>query len=159
MAKFDSMSFFEQNTTFFSDFRTFRTEWFEVEERIFNIKDEYELVDWAKIRDNAKEVVMKHEHLIVKFARDCSSARIKLPDGDAVQAQHAIELVLEYLDSVGLVVLKLYEISEKLYKKTIDPYPYRMSDYNDDFSHLKKLYETFEKKGAALNQLLYGKEL
>jgi len=51
----------------------------------------------------------------------------------------------------------LYEISEKLYKKTLDPYAYTMSDYNDDYRHFKKLNEAFQKKGKALNQLLYGK--
>ena len=157
MAKFDPMSFFEKNTTFFSDFKTFLTQWFAVEDRISSIKDEYEPVDWAAIRDSAKKVVMKHESLMVKFARDCRSARSKLPPAEAAQAQHAIEIVLEYLDSVGLVVLKLYEISEKLYKKTLDPYSYTMSDYNDDFRHFKKLNESFEKKGKVLNQLLYGK--
>lgn len=157
MAKFDPMSFFEKNTTFFSDFRTFRTQWFAVEDRISSIKDVYEPVDWAAIRDSAKEVVMKHEQLMVKFTLDCTSAKRKLPDGEAVHAQHAIEIALEYLDAVGLVVLKLYEISEKLYKKTLNPYFYTMSDYNDDFSHFKKLNEAFEKKGTALNQLLYGK--
>lgn len=157
MAKFDPISFFEKNTTFFSEFKTFRTQWFAVEERISNIKDEYERVDWAAIRDSAKDVVVKHEHLMVKFARDCRSARSKLPADEAAQAQHAIEIVLEYLDSVGLVVLKLYEISEKLYRKTLDPYSYTMSDYNDDFSHFKQLNEAFEKKGTALNQLLYDK--
>lgn len=157
MAKFAPMSFFEKNTTFFSDFKTFRTQWFAVEDRISSIKDEYELVDWSAIRDNAKEVVMKHERLMVKFARDCRSARNKLPPAEAAQAQHAIEIVLEYLDSVGLMVLKLYEISEKLYQKTQDPYSYTMSDYNDDFRHFKKLNEAFEKKGKALNELLYGK--
>ena len=157
MAKFDPMSFFEKNTTFFSDFRTFRTQWFAVEDRISSIEDEYEPVDWTAIRDSAKEVVIKHERLMVKFARDCRSARSKLLPAEAAQAQHAIEIVLEYLDSVGLVVLKLYEISEKLYKKILDPYSYTMSDYNDDFRHFKKLNEAFEKKGKALNQLMYGK--
>jgi len=156
-AKFDPLSFFEKNTTFFRDFKTFRTQWFAVEDRIFSIKDEYEPVNWAAIRDSAKEVVMKHERLMVKFARDCRSARSKLPPAEAAQAQHALEIVLEYLDSVGLVVLKLYEISEKLYKKTLDPYAYTTSDYNDDIRHFKKLYEAFEKKGKALNQLMYGK--
>ena len=157
MAKFDPMSFFEKNTTFFSDFKAFRAQWFVVEDRISGIKDEYEPVDWATIRDSAKEVVMKHERLIVKFARDCRSARSKLPPAEAAQAQRAIEVALEYLDSVSLVVLKLYEISEKLYNKTLDPYSYTMSDYNADFRQLKKLNEAFEKKGNALNQLLYGK--
>lgn len=157
MAKFDPMSFFEKNTTFFSDFKAFRAQWFAVEDRISGIKDEYEPVDWAAIRDSAKEVVMKHERLIVKFARDCKSARSKLPSAEAAQAQSAIEVVLEYLDSVGLVVLKLYEISEKLYNKTVDPYSYTMSDYNYDFRQFKKLNEAFKKKGNALNQLLYGK--
>ena len=157
MAKFDPMSFFEKNTTFFSDFKAFRAQWFVVEDRISGIKDEYEPVDWATIRDSAKEVVMKHERLIVKFARDCRSARSKLPPAEAAQAQRAIEVALEYLDSVGLVVLKLYEISEKLYNKTLDPYSYTMSDYNADFRQFKKLNEAFEKKGNALNQLLYGK--
>jgi hypothetical protein len=157
MAKFDPMSFFEKNTTFFSDFKTFRTQWFAVEDRISSIKDEYEPVDWATIRDSAKEVVMKHERLMAKFTRDCRSAQSKLPPAEAAQAQQAIEIVLEYLDSVGLVVLKLYDISEKLYKKTLDPYSYTMSDYNDDFRYFKKLNKAFEKKGKALNQLLYGK--
>ena len=157
MAKFDPMSFFEKNTTFFSDFKTFRTQLFTVEDRISINKYEYEPVDWAAIRDSAKEVVMKHERLMVKFARDCRSTRSKLPPAEAAQAQHAIEIVLEYLDSVGLIVLKLYEISEKLYKKTLNPYSYTMSDYNDDFRHFKKLNEAFEKKGKVLNQLLYGK--
>ncbi len=157
MAKFDPMSFFENNTTFFSDFKTFRTQWFAVEDRISSIKDEYEPVDWAAVRDSAKEVVMKHEGLMVKFVRDCRSARSKLPPAKADQAQHAIETVMEYLDSVGLVVLKLYEISAKLYNKIQDPYSYTMSSYNDDFRHFRKLYEAFEKKGKALNQLMYGK--
>jgi hypothetical protein len=102
-------------------------------------------------------VVMKHERLMVKFAKDCSLARRKLPPDEATIAQHAIEMVMEYLDSVGLVVLKLYEISEKLLKKTQDPYSYTMSDYNDDFRHFRELNEAFEKKGKAVNQLLYGK--
>ena len=156
MVKFDSMSFYEKNTTFFSDFKILRTQWFEVEDRISNIKDEYDPVDWGRIRDSAKEVVMKHERLMVKFARDCRSAKSKLPPAEGAQAQHAIEMVLEYLDSVGLVVLKLYEISEKLYKKTLDPYSYTMSEYNDDFRHFKELNVAFEKKGKMLNQFLYG---
>lgn len=157
MAKFEPMSFFEKNTTFFSDFKAFRAQWFAVEDRISGIKDEYEPVDWATIRDSAKEVLLKHERMMVKFARDCRSARSKLPPAEAAQAQRAIEVVLEYFDSVGLVVLKLYEISEKLYNKTSNPYSYTMSDYNADFRQFKKLNETFEKKGNALNQLLYGK--
>lgn len=158
MAKFDPMAFFEKNTTFFSDFRMFRRHWFAVEDRISSIKDEYEPVDWGAIRDSAKEVVMEHERLLVKFARDCRSAQSKLPSDEADQAKYAVEKVLEYLDSVGLVVLKLYEMSEKLYKKTQDPYCYSMSDYNDDFRHFKEMNEVFEKKGKALNQLLYGKQ-
>ena len=157
MAKFDPMSFFENNTTFFSDFKTFRTQWFAVEDQISGIKDEYEPVDWAKIRDKAKGVVMMHENLTVKLARGCRSARSRLPPNEETQAQHAIEVVLEYIDSVGLVVLKLYEISEKLYNKTVDPYSYTMSDYNSDMKHFKKLNEAFEEKGKVLNQLLYGK--
>lgn len=156
MAKFDPMSFFEKNTTFFSDFKAFRAEWFAVENRISGIKDEYEPVDWAAIRKSAEKVVMEHERLTVKFARDSRSARSKLPPDEAAQAQRTIELVLEYLDSVGLVVLKLNEISEKLYKKTVDPYSYTMSDYNSDMRQFKKLYEAFEKKGNVLNQLLYS---
>ena len=148
----------EPQRNHFSDFKTFRTQWFAVENRISNIKDEYEPVDWAAIRDSAKKVVVEHEHLMVKFARDCRSARRKLPDDEtAVQAQHAIEIVLEYLDNVGLVVLKLCEMSEKLYKKTQDPYSYTMSAYNEDFRHFKKLNEAFEFKGKELNKLLYGK--
>lgn len=157
MAKFDPMSFFENNTTFFSDFRTFQTQWFAVEDRISSIKDEYEPVDWTEIRDKAKDVVMMHESLMVKFARDCRSARSKLPPAKMDQAQHAIEIAMEYIDSVGLVVLKLYEISEMLYNKTVDPYSYTMSDYNSDMRYFKKLNKAFEEKGKALNQLLYGK--
>jgi len=157
MATFNAVSFIRNNTTFFSDFREFREQWFAVEEQIFGIEDIYAPVDWSAIRDSAKEVVMEHERLMVKFVRDARSAQSKLPPAEAAQAQHAIEIVLEYLDSVGLVILKLYEISEKLYKKTLDPYSYTMSDYNDDFRHFKKLNEAFEKKGKALNQLLYGK--
>ena len=157
MAGFDPMSFIESNTTFFSDFRAFREQWFAVEDRISRIKDEYEPVDWAGIRDSAKEVVMKHERLMLKFARDCRSSRSKLPPDEAVQAQRTIEAVLEYIDSVGLVVLKLYEISEKLYNKTANPYSYTMSDYNSDMKQFKKLNEAFEEKGNALNHLLYGK--
>ncbi len=100
---------------------------------------------------------MMHESLMVKFLRDCRSSRSKIPPDEEAQAQHAIEVVLEYIDSVGLVVLKLYEISEKLYNKTVDPYSYTMSDYNSDMKHFKKLSEAFEEKGKALNQLLYGK--
>ena len=78
-----------------------------MEDRISSIKDVYEPVDWGEIRDSAKEVVMKHERLMVKFAKDCSLPRRKLPPDEATIAQHAIEMVMEYLDSVGLVVLKL----------------------------------------------------
>jgi len=99
---------------------------------------------------------MKHERLMVNFARDCRSTRSKLPPAKADQTQHAIEIVMEYIDSVGLVVLKLYEISEKLYNKTLDPYSYTMSDYHTEMKHFKKLNEVFEEKGKALNLLLYG---
>lgn len=149
MAKFNHLSFFENNTTFFSDFTPFRKQWFAVEDRISNIKDVYEPVDWSVIRDNAKKVVAEHEQLMVKFRKDCVSAKSKLQPAEAVEAQRAIEVVLEYLDSVGLVVLKLYEISEKLYNKTLNTYSYTLSDYNSDFRQFKKLNEAFNKKGIA----------
>ena len=157
IAKFDPMLFIQNNTTFFSDFRALREKWFAVEDRISSIKDVYEPVDWAAIRNSAKQVVMIHERLMVKLARDCRSSRSKLLPGEADQAQRTIELVLEYIDSVGLVVLKLYEISEKLYNKTVNPYSYTMSDYNSDMKQFKKLNEAFEKKGNSLNLLFYGK--
>jgi len=157
IAKFDPISFIQNNTTFFSDFKAFRKQWLTVENRIFGIKDVYEPVDWAGIRDSAKEVVMVHEHLVVKFSRDCRLSRSNLPSDEADQAQRTIEIVLEYLDSVGLVVLKLYEISEKLHKKTMDPYSYTMSEYNSDIKQLKKLNGDFKQKGKALNKLFYGR--
>lgn len=85
------------------------------------------------------------------------SSSIKLKSDEKAQAHRTIEMVSEYIDSVGLVVLKLYEISEKLYKKTVAPYSYTMSDYNLDMKQFKKLNEAFEKKGKALNHLFYGK--
>ena len=157
MATFTPLQFFEKNTTFFADFSEFRVQWFAVEDRISDIKDEYEPVDWEAIKNSAKEVVTKHEQLMVKFARDCRIARDKLPSEEVTQAQRAIEIMLEYLDSVGLVVLKLYEMSEKLYQKTLDPYSYTMEDYNTDFRQFKTLNKSFAKKGNEVNQLLYGK--
>ncbi len=154
---FDALSFFEKNTTFFADFPAFRKQWFSVEDRIAGIKDEYQSVDWSVIRNSAKEVVAKHEKLTVKFARDCRAAKAKLPSAQGVQAQGAIATMLEYLDAVGLVVLKLYQISEKLYGKTMDPYSYTMEEYNADFRKFKELNERFEKKGKEVNLLLYGK--
>lgn len=157
MATFNAMSFIRNNTTFFSDFREFRVQWFAVEEQIFGIEDIYAPVDWSAIRDSAKEVVTKHERLMVKFVRDARSSRSKLPQGEASRAQEVIEKVLEYIDSVGLVVLKLYEISEKLYRKTVEPYSYTMTDYNVDIKQFKQLYATFQNQGNELNQLFYGK--
>lgn len=154
---FDALIFFEKNTTFFADFSAFRTQWFSVEDRISGIKDEYQHVDWSAIRNSAKDVVARHEKLMVKFGRDCSAAKGKLPQTQGEQAQRAIESMLEYLDAVGLVVLKLYEISEKLYGKTKDPYSYTMEDYNADFRKFKELNERFEKKGKEVNLLLYRK--
>ena len=55
MAKFNPMSFFEKNTTFFFDFKMLRTQWFAVEDRISSIKDMYEPVDWGEIRDSCNE--------------------------------------------------------------------------------------------------------
>jgi hypothetical protein len=154
---FDALSFFEKNTTFFADFPAFRKQWFSVEDSIAGIKDEYQPVDWSVIRNSAKEVVAKHEKLTVKFARDCRSAKAKLPSAQRVQAEGANDTMLEYLDAVGLAVLKLYQISEKLYGKTIDPYSYTMEQYNIDFRKFKELNERFEKKGKEVNLLLYGK--
>jgi hypothetical protein len=65
--------------------------------------------------------------------------------------------MLEYLDSVWLVVLKLYEITEKLYRKSLDPYSYTMDAYHEDFRKFKALNAAFEKKGKEVNVLLYGK--
>lgn len=154
---FDALSFFEKNTTFFADFPAFRKQWFSVEERIAGIKDEYQSVDWSAIQNTAKEVVDKHEKLTVKFARDCRVAKGRLPSAQRTKAQSAIATMLEYLDAVGLVVLKLYQISEKLYGKTIDPYSYTMEEYNTDFRKFKELNVRFEKKGKEVNLLLYGK--
>jgi hypothetical protein len=154
---FDSLSFFEKNTTFFVEFPAFRKQWFGVENRIAGIKDEYQPVDWSAIRNSAKEVVVKHEKVTVKFARDCRAAIGRLPSAQSAQAQGAIATMLEYLDAVGLVVLKLYQISEKLYGKTMDPYSYTMEEYNADFRKYKELNEKFEKKGKEVNLLLYGK--
>lgn len=154
---FDALSFFEKNTSFFADFPAFRKQWFIVEDRIAGIKDEYQSVDWSAIRNSAKEVVARHEKLTVKFAQDCRAAKGKLPSVQGKQAQGAIATMLEYLDAIGLVVLKLYQISEKLYGKTMDPYSYTMEDYNADFRKFKELNERFERKGKEVNLLLYGK--
>jgi hypothetical protein len=154
---FSALSFFQTNTTFFTDFSAFRKQWFSVENRIAGIKDEYQSVDWLAIRNSAKEVVAKHEKLMVKFARDCREAKVRLPSGQKNQADAAITTMLEYLDAVGLVVVKLYQISEKLYGKTIDPYSYTMEDYNADFRKFRELNVRFEKKGNDVNLLLYGK--
>ena len=157
VASFNAMSFIMNNTTFFSDFREFREQWFAVEEQIFGIEDIYAPVDWEAIRDGAKEVVMKHEHIMMKFIRDARSSRDTLPQDQLSGAQGVIEKVLEYIDSVGLVVLKLYEISEQLHRKTVDPYSYTMADYNQDIKQLKQLYATYHDNGNELNQLFYGK--
>ena len=154
---FDALSFFEKNTTFFADFSALRTQWFSVEDRISGIKDEYQPVDWVAIRNSAKDVVARHEKLMVKFARNCRTAKGKLSPAQGAQAQRAIDTMLEYLDTVGLVVLKLYQISEKLYGKTMDPYSYTMEEYNADFRKFKELNERFERKGKEVNLLLYGK--
>lgn len=154
---FNALSFFEKNTTFFADFSAFRKQWFDVEGRISGIKDEYQAVDWVAIRNIAKDLVNRHEKLMVKFARDCRTAKGKLSTSQGAQAQGAINTMLEYLDTVGLVVLKLYEISEKLYGKTVDPYSYTMEDYNADFRNFKELNKKFERKGKEVNLLLYGK--
>ncbi len=154
---FDALSFFEKNTTFFTDFSTFRKQWFSVEDRISGVKDEYQHVDWAAVRNSAQDVVTRHEKLMVKFARDCKAAKGKLSSFQGARAQGAIATMLEYLDTVGMVVLKLYQISEKLYGKTMDPYSYTMEEYNADFSKFKELNERFEKKGKEVNLLLYGK--
>jgi len=154
---FDALSFFEKHTTFFADFPALRKQWFSVEDRIAGIKDEFQSVDWSAIRNSAKDVVARHEKLTVKFARDCRAAKAKLPAAQGAQAQNAIATMFEYLDSVGLVVLKLYQISEKLYGKTMDPYSYTMEEYNADFRKFKELNDKFEKKGKEVNLLFYGK--
>jgi hypothetical protein len=157
VASFNAISFITNNTTFFSDFREFREQWFAVEEQIFGIEDIYAPVDWSAIRDSAKEVVMKHERIMIKFIRDARSSRDTLPQDQVSGAQGVIEKVLEYIDSVGLVVLKLYEISEQLHRKTVDPFSYTMTDYNQDVRQLKQLYATFHTNGNELNQLFYGR--
>jgi hypothetical protein len=154
---FDALSFFEWNTTFFQEFSSFRKQWFSVEDRISSIKGEYEPFDWKAVRNSAKDVVARHEHLMVKFARDCRAAKAKLSPAESGPAERAIQLMLEYLDSVGLVVLKLYEITEKLHGKTLDPYSYTMENYNADFREFKDLNARFESKGKDVNLLLYGK--
>jgi len=155
--KFDALSFFEKNKTFLQDFGAFRKQWFSVEDRISGIKDEYEQFDWQALRNGAKDLLARHERLMVKFARDCRAAKAKLSPAERGPAERAIELMLEYLDSVGLVVLKLYEITEKLHGKTLDPYSYTMEDYNADFQKFKDLNARFETKGKEVNLLLYGK--
>lgn len=154
---FDTLSFIEKNTTFFADFSALRRQWFSVEDRISVIKDEYQPVDWVAIRNSAKDVVTRHEKLMVKFARDCKTAKGRLSSTQGAEAQRAIDAMLEYLEAVGLVVHKLYQISEKLYGKTMDPYSYTMEEYSADFRKFKELNERFEKKGKEVNLLLYGK--
>lgn len=156
---FDAPSFFKGNTTFFEDFRSFKKQWFSVEDRISGIKDEYEPFDWQALRNSAMDVVARHEQLMVKFARDCRAAKAKLSPTESAPAERAIQLMIEYLDSVGLVVLKLYEITEKLYGKTLDPYSYTMENYNADFRKFKDLNAQFEIKGKKVNLMLYGKAL
>ena len=94
---------------------------------------------------------------MMKFIRDARSSRDTLPQDQLSGAQGVIEKVLEYIDSVGLVVLKLYEVSEQLHRKTVDPYSYTMADYNQDIKQLKQLYSTYHDNGNELNQLFYGK--
>lgn len=154
---FDPYSFINNNTTFYSDFKKLRAKWFTVEEQVFGIEDPYDPVDWSKIREKAKWVVYEHERMMLKFAEDSTSALSKLKGAEVKQAKVARERVLEYIDSVGMVVLKLYEITEKLYGKTKDPYSYNMTAYHLDVEQFKNLYEVFQAKGTELNKLLYGR--
>ena len=70
VASFNAISFIMNNTTFFSDFREFQEQWFVVEEQIFGVEDIYAPIDWSAIRDRAKEVVIEHERIMIKFVRD-----------------------------------------------------------------------------------------
>ena len=155
-ADFDPYSFIHNNTTFYPDFEKLRGKWFAVENQVFGIEDPNDPVDWSKIRDKAEWVVYEHERMMLKFIEDSRSALSKLKGAEVKQAKVARARVLEYIDSVGMVVLKLYEITEKLYDKTIDPYSYSMTDYNLDINQFKKLYEAYQTKGTELNRFLYG---
>ncbi|MDR4497527.1 MAG: hypothetical protein MRK02_06340 [Candidatus Scalindua sp.] len=154
---FDSWSFIDGKTSFFTDFEEFREEWFTIEKEVFEVDDVYATVNWPKIANRAKNLVEKHEQLMVKFVKESQSAINKLKNEDISQGTAARKNVLEFIDSVGLVVLKLYEITEKLSKKTKDPYSYTMRQYNLDIEHYKKLYDTFQTRGSELNKLFYGK--
>lgn len=148
----------KKNTTFFSDFGEFRKQWFAVEDRISGIKDEYAPFDWKETRDKAKDVVARHQALMVKFARDCQAAKGKLSTAEAAHAEPAIDSCSNILmpSDWWPVVLKLYEIAEKLYGKTLDPYSYTMETYNTDFRKFRELNYAFEKKGKEVNLLFYG---
>lgn len=154
---FDPYSFINNNTTFYSDFKKLRAKWFTVEEQVFGIEDPYDPVDWSKIRDSAKWVVSEHERMTVKFAKDSTSALSHLKRSEVEQAQAVSKRVLEYIDSAGMVIMKLYQITEKLYGKTKDPYSYNMTAYHLDVEQFKNLYEVFQAKGTELNKLLYGR--
>ena len=119
---FDSWSFIDGKTSFFTDFKEFRSEWFAIEKEIFEVDDIYASVNWPEIASRAKNLVEKHERLMVKFVKESQSAINKLKDQDIAIGTVARKTVLEFIDSVGLVVLKQYEITEKLSKKTKDPY-------------------------------------
>ena len=155
-ANFDPYSFIHNNTTFYPDFEKLRGKWFAVEDQVFGIEDPNDPVDWSKIRDNAELLIHEHERMMLKFIEDSRSALSKFKGAEVKQAKVARERVLEYIDSAGVVVLKLYEITEKLYDKIIDPYSYSMTDYNLDIKQFKKLYELYQTKGTELNRFLYG---
>ena len=74
----------------------------------------------------------------------------------------------DFLDKTykdGLIQLPLWRnsIPCRFFEKNTTFFSdFKMSDYNDDFRHFKKLNDVFEKKGKALNQLgieLYAEKI
>ena len=154
---FDFWSFIDGNTSFFTDFKEFRSEWFALEKEVFEIDDVHAPVNWPEIASNTQTLVEKHEQLIVKFMKESQTAISKLKEQDIPKGTIARKTVLEFIDSVGLVVLKLYELTGKLAKKTENPYSYTMKEYNLDIEQYKKLYDIFQTRGAELNKLFYSR--
>lgn len=116
-ASIDYQTFIEKSTSFVNEFMNFRSKRFALGEEVFGIDDSYAPVNWPELTHKAKLLVENHERLMINFVEESKTAIAKLEDNDVIHGTIARRTVLEFIDSVGKVVLKLYEITSNLSKR------------------------------------------
>lgn len=147
----DAYTYLQSNLRLFSELTPFQDQWISLENDVFGIESVDQKVDWKRLNDRGISLV-EHQILLVKhFAEDTQKIKADLSPEILKVIQPFIDQLFIYIDIIDHSTLKLAEITNHLYKMTIDPYSWTAEKYLKELEKYELLRDEYKRQGIKLN--------